>query len=91
MLIFSYAFAVTVPKAAGTPKPLCMINGQVLRRLRVMKGLNQKEAAQRLQISRSTYARLEQSVWLQGEKLHAILIALECTTADVEKAMNLLN
>ena len=56
-----------------------------------MKGLKQKEAARRLRISRSTYARLEQSAWLHGEKLHAILIALECTTADVEKALNLLN
>jgi transcriptional regulator with XRE-family HTH domain len=68
-----------------------MINGQVLRRLRVMKGLNQKEAARRLHISRSTYARLEQSVWLQGTQLQAILDALECTSADVEKAMNILN
>ena len=68
-----------------------MINGQVLRRLRIMKGLNQKEAARRLRMSRSTYARLEQSVWLSGEKLQAILNALECTSADVEKAMNLLN
>jgi transcriptional regulator with XRE-family HTH domain len=68
-----------------------MINGQVLRRLRMMKGWSQKEAARRLHMSRTTYARLEQSVWLQGIKLQAILDALECTSADVEKAMDLLN
>jgi transcriptional regulator with XRE-family HTH domain len=68
-----------------------MINGQVLRRLRVMKGWSQKEAAVRLRISRSTYGRLEQSVWLQGTRLQTILNALECTSADVEKAMDLLN
>jgi transcriptional regulator with XRE-family HTH domain len=68
-----------------------MINGQILRRLRQLKGWNQKEAAKKLGISTTTYAKLEQSVWLQGEKLQTILKAWDCTTADVEKAMALLN
>jgi len=68
-----------------------MINGQTLRRLRLLKGLKQKEAAKKLGISQSAYSRLEQSVWLQGERFQTILKALECTTADVEKAMAIQN
>jgi transcriptional regulator with XRE-family HTH domain len=68
-----------------------MINGQTLRRLRLMKGLKQKEAAKKLGISQSSYSRLEQSVWLQGLQLQHILKALDCSTADVEKAMDIQN
>jgi len=68
-----------------------MINGQTLRKLRVIKGLNQKEAAKKLGISPARYAKLEQSVWIQGEQLQTILKALDCTTADLEKALSLLN
>jgi hypothetical protein len=42
-------------------------------------------------ISQQAFSRLEHSAWLQGEKLQALLTALQCTTADVEKAMSLLN
>jgi len=68
-----------------------MINGQTLRRLRLLKGMKQTEAAKRIGISQSTYSKLEQSAWLQGEKLQAILKALDCTNADVAKALALLN
>lgn len=68
-----------------------MINGETLRRLRALKGLNQKEAARKLGVSPATYAKLEQSVWLQGDKLRHIFKALNCTTTDVEKAMAILN
>ena len=68
-----------------------MIDGKTLRRLRLLKGLKQKEAAQKIGISQSGYCRLEQSAWLQGAKLQKILQALECTNADIEKAMLLLN
>ena len=68
-----------------------MINGETLRRLRLLKGLNQKAAAKKLGVSTAKYAKLEKSVWLQGEQLQAILKALDCTTADIEKAMALLN
>lgn len=68
-----------------------MINGQTLRRLRLMKGLKQKDAAKKLGISQSSYSRLEQSVWLQGQQLQNILKALECTSDDVEKAMDIQN
>lgn len=68
-----------------------MINGQTLRQLRTLKGLKQKDAAQKLGISQPAYSRLEQSVWLQGAKLRTILKALECSTTDVEKAMAILN
>lgn len=68
-----------------------MINGKTLQRLRTSKGLKQKDAALKLGISQPSYSRLEQSVWLQGTKLHTILKALECSTTDVEKAMAILN
>ena len=68
-----------------------MINGETLRRLRTLKGLKQKEAAKRIGISPSAYSRLEKNEWLQGEKLQTILKALECTTADVEKVLSILN
>lgn len=68
-----------------------MINGKTLQRLRALKGLNQKEAAKKLGISPARYAKLEQSVWLQGPELQTILKALDCTTNDVEKALALLN
>ena len=68
-----------------------MLNGQTLRRLRTLKGLKQKDAAQKLGISQTTYSKLEQCVWLQGEKLQSILKALECSTKDVEKAMEIQN
>jgi transcriptional regulator with XRE-family HTH domain len=58
--------------------------------LRQQKGLTQKQAAQRMGISQQAFSRLEHSAWLQGEKLQALLTALQCTTADVEKAMSLL-
>lgn len=68
-----------------------MINGETLRRLRLRNGLRQKEVAKKLGVSVATYAKLEKSVWLQGEQLHAILKALDCTTADVEKILEILN
>jgi len=68
-----------------------MINGETLRRLRNLKGLKQKEAAKKLGISQSAYSRLEKSEWLQGEQLQSILKALECTTADLEKVLSMLN
>lgn len=68
-----------------------MINGETLRRLRTSKGLNQKEAAKKLGISPAAYAKLEQSVWLQGAMLQRILNALNCTSTDVEKALAILN
>lgn len=68
-----------------------MINGQTLRRLRMMKGLTQKEAAKKLGIGQPAYSKIEQSAWLQGPKLQNILKALGCTTNDVEKAMVILN
>jgi transcriptional regulator with XRE-family HTH domain len=68
-----------------------MINGETLRRLRLLKGLNQKEAAKKLGVSATTYGKLEKSVWLQGEQLQTILKALDCTNADVAKALEILN
>jgi transcriptional regulator with XRE-family HTH domain len=68
-----------------------MINGKTLQRLRTLKGLKQKEAAKKMGVSLSTYAKLEQSPWLEGAKLHAVLKALECSTNDLEKAMAILN
>lgn len=68
-----------------------MINGQTLRHLRTLKGLKQKEAAHKLGISQQAYSKLEQSAWLQGEKLHRILKALDCGKGDIEKAMAILN
>jgi transcriptional regulator with XRE-family HTH domain len=68
-----------------------MITGTTLKQLRLLKGLTQREAARRMGISQYAYSKLEQSPWLQGEKLHAILKALQCSTADMEKAMALLN
>jgi DNA-binding XRE family transcriptional regulator len=74
-----------------TTRQSYMIKGHTLRQLRQQKGLTQKQAAQRMGISQQAFSRLEHSAWLQGEKLQALLTALQCTTADVEKAMSLLN
>ncbi len=68
-----------------------MINGETLLRLRTLKRLTKKEAAQRLGMSAASYASLEKSVWLQGAQLQAILKAWGCTIADVEKALEILN
>jgi transcriptional regulator with XRE-family HTH domain len=68
-----------------------MITGETLRQLRLLKGLNKKEAARKLGTTPAAYSRLEQEGWLQGEMLQTILKELGCTTADVEKVMALLN
>lgn len=68
-----------------------MITGETLRRLRMHKRLNKKEAARKVGVTPAAYARLEQEGWLQGQTLQTILKALDCTTADVEKVMALLN
>jgi transcriptional regulator with XRE-family HTH domain len=60
-----------------------MISGTVLKKIRLLKGVNQKKMSEKLGISQPAYCKLEQSKYIQKEKLLPILEVLNYKQEDL--------
>jgi len=59
------------------------INGELLRKLRVMKGLKQESVAKALGISQPRYCEFEHRTHINGELLNRLLEAMDYTHEEV--------
>lgn len=64
--------------------------GECIRSLRLLRGLNQKGMAHKLGISQQAYSKIERCHYIDREKLHRILSAMNCSNADLDIIRKLL-
>ena len=67
-----------------------MISGNILQKLRMLKGINQKTISEKMGISQPAYCKLEKCKYIKGETLSKILIALNCKREELDKLLHLL-
>jgi len=62
-----------------------MFTGEILRKLRTVKGIKQSALAKKLGISQQAYSKLEQSKQLTRERTEHILQLMQCSIDDIDK------
>ena len=62
--------------------------GEVIRRLRQLKGFKQSTAAEKLGISQQAYSKIEQRKTVSAKNIAQIIIAFNCSNADIETVKN---
>ena len=67
---------------------MTVVTGEHIRKLRHYKGLMQKEAAQKLEMTQQAYSRIERRTAVRNITLWKILAAFECSSEDFEKVNN---
>ncbi|HYM94356.1 MAG TPA: helix-turn-helix transcriptional regulator [Chitinophagaceae bacterium] len=61
------------------------ITGELLQRLRLVKGIKQRVIAEKLQISQQAYSKIEKSRKIAGYRLKKLLKALNYSAEDMAK------
>jgi len=69
---------------------LTTISGELLQKLRTLKGLKQDIVARKLGISQPRYCEIEKKKNIQGELLKTLMGALNYTNEEVEKIKQML-
>lgn len=62
-----------------------MISGDSIKKLRILRGMNQKTISAKLGISQPALSKLEKCKFINGERLSQILKILNCKKEDIEK------
>jgi transcriptional regulator with XRE-family HTH domain len=62
-----------------------MINGEILRRLRTIKGIKQASVAKELGITQQAYSKIEKSKNIDEIKINSLLAILEIGKDDYEE------
>ena len=65
------------------------ISGEIIRILRILKGIKQTEAAGKLGITQQAYSKIELNVVISSAKVAEILQAFNCNWKDLENIMQL--
>lgn len=68
-----------------------MIQGEIIRKLRNLKGVKQSTLARGLGISQPAYSKIEKSACVKNEKLKQILVILKCSEDDLSSLERILN
>lgn len=63
-----------------------MYSGEILRRLRLIKGIKQKVVAQMLGISQQAYSKVEKQLKVDSERFKTIVLALGSSPKEIEVA-----
>ncbi|HUC81876.1 MAG TPA: helix-turn-helix transcriptional regulator [Flavisolibacter sp.] len=62
-----------------------VISGELLQKLRLLKGIKQETIAKKLGISQPRYCQLEKKARIQGDLLANLIKALNYTTEEAEE------
>lgn len=68
-----------------------MYSGSVIRKLRLLKGFNQKGIAKKLGITQQAYSKLEKADRVSSEKFSKVVETLQCSANDLQIATTLFN
>ena len=68
-----------------------MVQGEIIRKLRNLKGVKQSTLARGLGISQPAYSKIEKSAYVKNEKLKQILVILNCSEEDLCSLERILN
>ena len=66
-----------------------MASGELLKKLRMIKGFNQSGIAKKLGVSQQAYSKLEKTNSISEKKLADILKALDCSETELETITNI--
>ena len=61
-----------------------MYSGEVLKKIRLLKGLNQNGIAKKLRITQQAYSKLEKNSSLNEEKFMHLVKAIGCSDKELE-------
>ena len=61
------------------------VTGEAIRKLRNLKGLGQKDAGSRLNISQQAYSKIEKKEQIKPNLLNKIMRAFNCSEVEFEK------
>ena len=61
-----------------------MYSGEVLKKIRLLKGLNQNGIAKKLGITQQAYSKLENSSRLNENKFMQVTKAIDCSDKELE-------
>jgi len=65
-----------------------MLSGDLLKKLRMIKGLNQSGIAKKMGVTQQAYSKLEKSRHINDQKFKIIIKALQCSDKDIEWIKN---
>ena len=65
------------------------VSGEIIRRLRLMMGVKQTAAAEKLGITQQAYSKLEKRKKVSDERLQSVLKALNCGQTELEEIIKL--
>ena len=65
------------------------VSGEILRKLRLMMGVKQTSAAEKLGITQQAYSKLEKRKTVNNDRIDSVLKALNCGKTELDEIIKL--